>query len=165
MIKLNSDTFRRAIEKAKQVNPACTLSFTDDNNYTFTVGRSGGGASIVDIWFQGGTLWTSCDCAAGIGLHRRGNPQPCYHVAAAALSVGLFTQVMPVGAVLDPAPDRAGGRQVPAPLVDISELAPIAAPITAPAPAPRFAAGVAALRKATRLLGHLCWFASRSARA
>ncbi len=152
MIKLNSDTFRRAIEKAKTARPTCTLSYTENNNYTFTVGRSGGGASIVDIWFQGGTLWTSCDCAAGVGLHRRGNPQPCYHVAAAALSVGLFAQALPMGAVLDPAPECAAARQVPAPLVDLSELAPLPASIRAPAATPWFAGGVAALRKTARRL-------------
>lgn len=165
MIKLNSSTFARAIEKAQTVRPACELSFTDDNNYTFTVARSGGGASIVDIWFEGGTLWTSCDCAAGMGLHRRGNPQPCYHVAAAALSVGLFAQVMPLGAVLDPAPECAAAPQVPAPLIDVSELAPIPASVPAPAPAPSFAAGVAAVRKLARLLGRVFWFSTRSAQA
>ena len=165
MIKLNSDTFRRAIEKAESVRPACELSYTEDNNYTFMVARSGGGASIVDIWFSGGTLWTSCDCAAGTGLHRRGNPQPCYHVAAAALSVGLFAAHMPLGAVLDPAPELAAGRQVPAPLIDISELAPLAAPVTAQVSASQFTAGVAALRKAARNLRRVLWITRKEAKA
>lgn len=158
MIKLNSDTFRRAIEKAKTTRPTCTLLSTDGAAHTFQVARSGGGFSIVDVWPQGGTLWTSCDCAAGSGLHRRGFPQPCYHVAAAALSVGLFTQVMPVGAVLEPAPEMAASRQVPA------ELAPIPASVPSPTPAPQ-AAWRGCLGKVARWLGRVFWFSARSARA
>jgi hypothetical protein len=166
MIKLNSDTFRRAIEKAQTVRPACTLIFTDETNFTFTVARSDGRPAIVDIWHEGGTLWTSCDCAAGVGLHRRGFPQPCYHVAQAALSIGLLPAALPVCAMLDPAPECAAARQVPLPLIDISELAPIPAPITAPATAPKFAAGVAAtLHKAARLLGRVFWVTRKEARA
>lgn len=160
MIKLNSDTFRRAIEKAQTTPPACTLLSTDGAAHTFQVARSGGGFSIVDIWPQGGTLWTSCDCAAGSGLHRRGFPQPCYHVAAAALSVGLFTQVMPVGAVLDQAPERAASRQVPPQLIDVRELTPIPASVPCPAPAPT--SWRSSLGKVTRLLGRVFWFARES---
>lgn len=167
MIKLNSDTFRRAIEKAQTTPPdVCTLTFTDEINFTFQVWSYGGkrGPYTVDIWVQGGTLWTSCDCAAGCGLHRRGNPQPCYHVAAAALSVGLFAQALPLGTVLDPAPEMAAAHQVPAPLIDISELAPIPASVPAQAPASQFAAGVAAIQKLARLLGRVCWFARHEAK-
>lgn len=162
MIKLNSDTFRRAIAKAQSKPPACTLINTDGAAHTFQVARSGGGFSIVDIWPQGGTLWTSCDCAAGSGVHRRGFPQPCYHVAAAALSMGLFVQVMPVGAVIEATPERAAGRQVPAPLVDLSELAPL------PAPAPTLAESRTwrnCLRGAARWLGRVLWVSRKEARA
>ena len=166
MIKLNSETFKRAIEKAQKVNPTCNLLDTDETNFTFQVRGSAGDWKIVDIWHQGGTLWTSCDCTAGAGLHRRGFPQPCYHVATAALSVGLFAQALPLGAALDPAPEMAAARQVPAPLIDISELAPISAPIPAPAPALQFTAGIAAIRKtAARLLGRVVWFARKEAKA
>jgi len=37
--------------------------------------------------------------------------------------MGLFALVAPLGAVLDPAPEMAAGRQVPAPLIDLSEFA------------------------------------------
>src|SRR5262249_17396123 len=108
---------------------ACDLKFTDETHYTFQVWSGAGktGPYTVDIWFTGGVCWTSCDCAAGSGLHRRGFPQPCYHVATAALSIGLFAQALPLGAVLDPAPECAAAPQVPLPLIDISELAPIPA--------------------------------------
>lgn len=170
MIKLNSDTFRRAIEKAQTVSPTCNLLDTDGATHTFQVAKSGGGFSIVDIWPQGGTLWTSCDCAAGSGIHRRGFPQPCYHVAAAALSLGLFVQAMPVGAVLEPAPERAAGRQVPPQLIDLSELAPLPTtePVTAPAPAPHCAPSKGlptVLARVARWLGRVFWFSARSARA
>lgn len=169
MIKLSSDIFRRAVEKAKQVNPACALSFTDEINFTFTVARSGGGVSIVDIWFQGGTTWTSCDCAAGVGLHRGGNPMPCYHVAQAALSIGLLPGALPVGAALNLAPEGAASRQVPAPLINLSELAPIPTSASVPAPpAPQTAgSGFVSVCRArvARLLGRVFWFSARSARA
>lgn len=167
MIKLNSDTFRRAIEKAQTARPACSLTHTDEINFTFTVARSGGGVSIVDIWFTGGVTWTSCDCAAGIGLHRNGWPQPCYHVAAAALSLGLLPAALPVGAVLDPAPECAAGHQVPPQLVDMRELAPLPAPaLMADAERARLWAYI---RSFGRRLRGVCdrrgWLSPRSARA
>jgi len=167
MIKLNSDTFKRAIDKAEKVNPTCNLLDTDEINFTFQVRGSAGDWKIVDIWHQGGTLWTSCDCAAGVGLHRRGFPQPCYHVATAALSVGLFAGALPLGAHLDTAPERKAARvQVPAPLIDISELAPIPAPVPAPQAASQFTAGIAAIRKTTaRLLGRAFWSTRKEAKA
>lgn len=91
MIKLNSQTFQNAIEKAQKVNPFCKC--VDDEtgeSWTFQVARSAGNYAIVDIWVTGGVLWSSCDCFAGVGHKRGGNPMPCYHVAAAALLLGLL---------------------------------------------------------------------------
>src|SRR5262245_27662492 len=92
MIKLNSQTFQNAIQKAQTVNPFCKC--VDDEtgeSWTFQVARSAGNFAIVDIWVTGGVLWSSCNCFAGVGRKRGGNPMPCYHVAAAALSLGLLS--------------------------------------------------------------------------
>lgn len=170
MIKLNSTTFARAIEKAQSAPLACDLVDTDEVNFTFRVGSISPkrGPYTVDIWFQGGTTWTSCDCAAGIGLHRRDIPQPCYHVAAAALSIGLLPAAMPLGAALDPRPEGAISRQVPPQLIPLSELAPLPTPASMPAPTPALQSGQGCLRRclqsAARALGRVFWFA-REARA
>jgi len=165
MIKLNSDTFRRAIEKAQSIAPACELLHTDEINFTFRVARAGGGAAIIDIWFEGGTCWTSCDCRAGVGYGRGGWPQPCYHVARAALSIGLLASpaMLPFAAALEPAPERAVARQVPAPLLDPRELAPI--PAAPESQSLSQEALIGYLRSAVRALAGRLWFASREARA
>ncbi len=124
MIKLQSATFARAIEKAQFIQPAVQLRDSDDSNFTLTVARSDGGAATVDVWFRGGICWSSCDCPAGTGHDGRRWPLPCYHVAAAALNLGFLPAALPLGAVLAPATNRAAGRQLPAPLADPANLAP-----------------------------------------
>ncbi len=131
MIKLNSGTFTRAIEKAQSVRPLVQCTDTDETNFTFLVRRSDGGAAIVDIWHRGGVLWSSCDCPAGVGRGR--GPMPCYHVAAAALSFGLLVTAPPLGAVINPAPEGAASPQLPAPLVPLAACAPDATAATATA--------------------------------
>jgi hypothetical protein len=113
MIKLNSQTFRNAIEKAQEVSPFCKC--VDDEtgeSWTFQVARSAGNFAIVDIWVTGGVLWSSCDCFAGVGHKRGGNPMPCYHVAAVALSLGLLSAS-------------------PVPVCDVSAVVTSAAPLSA----------------------------------
>src|SRR5262245_18090975 len=122
MIRLTAQTFERAIKKAQAVRPDCALLHTDEINYTFAVARSGNGVATVDLWFSGGALWSSCDCVAGTGLDFRSAPQPRFHVATAALSIGLLAAAPPIAAAVDPRPEGAAAKQIPAPLLDLAEL-------------------------------------------
>lgn len=161
MIRINPTTFARAIEKAATVRPACQLIETDEINYTFHVARSGDGFALVDLWFKGGAMWSSCDCFAGTGADGRRCPLPCYHVAAAALSVGLLAAAPVIGAVADPRPERAAAKQIPAPLFDVAELAPETKPAM---PAPVAISLVGYLRKAARAMAGRLWLSTRIGR-
>lgn len=162
MIKLNADTFRNAIQKAQKIQPVCKCVDDAGTGWVFRVARSSGSFAIVDLWVQGGVLWSSCDCFAGVGHGREGAPLPCYHVAAAALSLGLL-------------------HSVPAPVVDVSYVIPGAVPASVVSPAvvstsaskvmtdvehSRLAAAVRSFGRRVRgVVARRGWFVGASARA
>ena len=83
MLEIKQELFGRAFEKAARVQPAVRLS----GAHAF-VRRSDGGNAEISFQIRAGAIWASCDCPAGRGRgNAHNNPQPCYHVAAAAIAM------------------------------------------------------------------------------
>lgn len=109
MIKLESKTMTKAIERAKAIHPKVRVISATDRVYAVTGSR--GNAYTVRFVVANGLKLGSCDCPAG----QRG--QMCYHVAAgAAVNIGI--QGMRQGAPAPVAPrivrsverDQSGAR-------------------------------------------------------
>lgn len=83
-IALDADKFRNAIAKAETVKPRVYHAPDDGGHYY--VQRSDGGTAVVIFRYWQGRIWASCTCPAGQGVGRLGEPQPCYHIAAAAIA-------------------------------------------------------------------------------
>jgi uncharacterized Zn finger protein len=103
MIKLESKTMTRAIERAKAVHPKVRVISASDRVYAVT-GR-GGNEYTVKFAVVNGLKLGSCDCPAG----NRG--QMCYHQAAAA-AVNMGVQGMRQGASAPVAPEPRIVRSV-----------------------------------------------------
>lgn len=106
MIKLETKTMTKAIEKAKAVHPKVRVISAADRVYAVT--GSKGNEYTVRFAVAGGLKLGSCDCPA------RG---VCFHIAAAA-SVNIAVQSMRQGIATPAAPriissierDRTGAR-------------------------------------------------------
>lgn len=81
MLKLQQETFQRAAAKAASVRP----TVRHDGAAYFVIGGDGLTWHAVRFIARDGSIWARCTCRAGRGVGRRGESQPCYHVAAAVL--------------------------------------------------------------------------------
>jgi hypothetical protein len=81
-IRLDKQTFKNAIAKARLLRPRVV-----NVGAHYAVDRSNGTFATVIFTVRDGGIWATCNCPAHTrGRFNHGEPLPCYHIAAAALS-------------------------------------------------------------------------------